>query len=157
MGARQLALPPERLGRQWVGIDISIKAYELVKERLNKDIKGDLPLLNWDKEINFSTNAPARTDSGKDSRKKKYVYIISHQKYHGEYKVGIASNVKSRLTSYQTADPNRAYKLEYSYHTLNFREIEQYIHGKYENKHEWVSAELEQIKRDIVRGTAKIK
>ncbi|MBC6401208.1 MAG: GIY-YIG nuclease family protein, partial [Ekhidna sp.] len=59
------------------------------------------------------------------------------------------SNVKSRLNSYQTADPERSYKLEYAHLTPYFREIEAYIHEKYENKHEWVKGTLEDIKKDI--------
>ncbi|MDE0472731.1 MAG: GIY-YIG nuclease family protein, partial [Ekhidna sp.] len=55
----------------------------------------------------------------------------------------------NRLGSYQTSDPNREYKLEYSHLTTHFREIEAYIHKKYESKHEWVRGELKDIKSDI--------
>ena len=62
-----------------------------------------------------------------------------------EYKVGIAKDYKARLNSYQTSDPNRNYILEHMKHTHLFREIENYIHKKFENKHEWVSANLKDI------------
>ena len=138
----------ERLGRKWIGIDVSQKAYELVKERLGKEIEGKDTLFH-EQLVHFQTTPPARTDKGLDAQTKKYVYIISHQKYQGEYKVGIASNVERRLSSYQTADPDRAYKVEYSFHTPHFRAIESYIHDKYDNKHEWVSGELMDIIKDI--------
>ena len=38
----QLVLPSEILGRKWVGIDVSIEAYNLVKKRLKKEVKPDL-------------------------------------------------------------------------------------------------------------------
>ena len=80
---------------------------------------------------------------------KKYVYIISNPKYKGEYKVGIAKDVHSRLNSYQTSDPDRNFKIEYKIHTHLFREIERNIHNKFENKHEWVREKLENIIKEI--------
>ena len=147
-GCATTCVAAERLGRKWIGIDVSQKAYELVKERLGKEIEGKDTLFH-EQLVHFQTTPPARTDKGVDAQEKKYVYIISHQKYQGEYKVGIASNVEKRLSSYQTADPDRAYKIEYSFHTPHFRAIESYIHDKYDNKHEWVSGELTDIIKDI--------
>ena len=147
-GCATTCVAAERLGRKWIGIDVSHKAYEFVKERLAKEIEGKDTLFH-EQLVHFQTTPPARTDKGLDAQEKKYVYIISHQKYQGEYKVGIASNVEKRLSSYQTADPDRAYKIEYSFHTPHFRAIESYIHDKYDNKHEWVSGELQDIIKDI--------
>ena len=65
------------------------------------------------------------------------------------YKVGIASDYQARLNSYQTSDPNRGYHLEYKKHTHLFRSIEKYIHTKFDNKHEWVRGQLEDIIRAI--------
>ena len=61
---------------------------------------------------------------------------------------------KSRLTSYQTSDPDRNFKLEYKIHTHLFREIEKHIHNKFENKHEWVREKLENIKKEIENYTS---
>ena len=143
-GCATTCVASEKLNRQWIGIDVSVKAYELVKERLEKEVRS-----LFAQNIGFSTSPPLRTDQGVDYLPQKYVYIISNPQYEGEYKVGIASNVKSRLNSYQTADPERKYKLEYTHLTPYFREIEAYIHEKYENKHEWVKGNLEDIKKDI--------
>nr|MCA8834366.1 GIY-YIG nuclease family protein [Pseudomonadota bacterium] len=101
-------------------------------------------------EVDFQTDPPVRTDMGADTRVQKYVYIISNTQYKGEWKVGIASNVKARLNSYQTSDPNRGYVLEYSFLTADFREIEKYIHDHYENRHEWVrEPDMQKIIKDI--------
>ena len=147
-GCATTCVAAERLGRKWIGIDVSQKAYELVKDRLAKEVESEGTLFH-EELVTFQTTPPQRTDIGQDTQTKKYVYIISHQQYQGEYKVGIASDVKSRLSSYQTADPNRAYHLEYSFHTPYFRAVEKYIHEKYDNKHEWVSGALNDIIKDI--------
>ena len=87
---------------------------------LKKEVKKDL--FEPEKEVIFKTNIPKRTDKGKDDRLKKWVYIISHPQYDGEYKVGIAKYVESRLNSYQTSDPDRSYKIEYKFETPFFLE-----------------------------------
>ena len=146
-GCATTCVASEQLGRKWIGIDVSIKAYELVKKRLKKEVKKDL--LEPNKEVNFLTDTPKRTDTKKDDRLKKWVYVISNPAYKGEYKIGIAKYVEARLNSYQTSDPNRSYKLEYKLETLYFREIEKFIHNKFENNHEWVKADLTKIVTEI--------
>ena len=78
-------------------------------------------------------------------RKQKYVYVISHPNYPGQYKVGIADDWERRLSSYQTGDPGRQYHLEFKFLTPWFRETEQHIHDKFPNKHEWVKGDLNAI------------
>ena len=144
-GCATTCVAAERLGRQWIGIDISIKAYELVQKRLEKEVADPGDILKYKNEIHLLTDPPKRTDQAGDYRERKYVYIISHPNYPGEYKVGIAKNWESRLNSYQTSDPKRQYKLEYKLLTHSFRETEQYIHHKFPNKHEWVEGKLDDI------------
>lgn len=150
-GCATTCVAAEGLGRQWIGIDKSIKAYDLVRERLSKEIEFQDTILDnvYNGLVKFSTSPPQRSDTAADARVRKYVYVISNQAYKGEYKVGIASNLNSRLNSYQTADPNRAYKIEYSLRTPHFREIEQHIHDKYDNNHEWVRGDVKKIIKDI--------
>ena len=151
-GCATTCVAAERLNRKWVGIDISIKAYDLVKDRLKKEVVGRLDFGGkGGEEIkrNFSTDSPKRTDKNGDDRLKKYIYIISHPKFEGYYKVGIAKDYKTRLNSYQTSDPDRAYKMEYFYLTPHFRETEKYIHNLFDNKFEWIKARLEDIKKEI--------
>lgn len=42
-----------------------------------------------------------------------YLYIISNPTHPGWIKVGVTEDIKARLHVYQTADPQRAYKVEY--------------------------------------------
>ena len=147
-GCATTCVASEKLNRKWIGIDVSVKAYELVKKRLGKEVENEGTLF-YEKLVRFNTDPPARNDKDTDSPNRKYVYIISHPKHKGYYKVNIASNIKSRLGSYQTGDPERNYKLEYSHLTPHFREIETYIHKKYDNNFEWVKGNLEDIKNDM--------
>ena len=148
-GCATTCVAAEKLGRKWIGIDVSIKAYELVKQRLTKEIADPEHLFDSQKDIYFSIDPPERTDLGATEVEKKFVYVISNRAYPSEYKVGIAKDWQARLNAYQTSDPNRGYTLEYKLRTLYFREIEKYIHEIFESKHEWVQAELNQIKHAI--------
>ena len=91
-GCATTCVAAEKLDRQWIGIDISQKAYELVKKRLNKEIKGEQEngqrdLLNYEKEVYFTTIPPKRTDTNEeDSLLRKYIYVISNPKYKDLYK-----------------------------------------------------------------------
>lgn len=59
-GCATTCVAAEKLNRQWIGIDISAKAFDLVKGRLKKELKQDL--LDWNKQIILRTDAPKRTD-----------------------------------------------------------------------------------------------
>ncbi len=144
-GCATTPIAAEILQRNWVGIDVSQMAFELVKQRLEKEVPSDLVRAKPD----FKSSPPKRTDFGESHREEKFVYIISNKQYPNEYKVGIASNVKSRLNQYQTSDPNRGYEVEFEIKTHKFREVEKAIHEKYENKHEWVRGDKEAIIADI--------
>jgi len=145
-GCATTCVAAEKLDRKWVGIDISVKAYELVQKRLKDEV--DKPQHDWIKgetALTMKTDPPVRTDQDADHREKKFVYVISHPNFRGEYKVGIAKDWKSRLNSYQTSDPERQYKMEFKIETPWFRETEQYIHDLFPNKHEWVQGDLDNI------------
>ncbi len=85
----------------------------------------------------------------KISDKSGYIYIISNELFSGWLKIGIAKNVKKRLSSYQTADLYRRFKVEYSKETKYCRAIEKYLHKKYENKYEWIKAPLKTVINEI--------
>ena len=57
-GCATTCVASEKLGRQWVGIDLSIEAYKQVKKRLAKEITPEL--LDPEKEVNFTTEKPKR-------------------------------------------------------------------------------------------------
>ena len=139
-GCATTCIAAEQLGRQWIGIDVSIKAWELVKLRLEKDVPPDL----FRGEPNFSTTAPVRSEDA--IREEKYIYVISHEDIPDEYKVGIATNVNNRLNQYKTSHPNRdGWKVEYKLSTPKYREIESLAHDHFDNRHEWVRAERNDI------------
>lgn len=66
-GCATTCVAAEKLGRHWIGIDISIKAYTLVKERLKSEVVSPVELLDWDKATHFRTDPPQRTDGGQDT------------------------------------------------------------------------------------------
>ncbi len=148
-GCATTCVASEKLGRQWIGIDVSVRAYELVKKRLQREVANPSNLLQYKNEIHFSNQAPKRTDIGETYQLKKWVYIISNQSYEGEYKVGIANDWQKRLNSYQTSDPNRDYRIEYKVLTPRFRELEKHIHTVLDSRHEWVRANLKAIIKAI--------
>ncbi len=140
-GCATTCIAAEKLGRKWVGIDVSIKAYELVQKRLKKEVAKPEELFDYQKALRFSTDPPKRTDLRQTDIDQKYVYVISNKAYKNEYKVGIAHDIQKRLNSYQSSDPNRGYKLEYKVLTHNFRDMEKYIHRELQSRHEWVKAD----------------
>ena len=148
-GCATTCIAAEKMGRQWVGIDVSVKAYDLVRERLEKEIDNPNKLSLFRNKPNFNTQAPKRTDTGEGYQLQKWVYVISNTAYEGEYKVGIASDWQKRLSSYQTSDPNRGYHIEHKVLTPHFRALERHIHKIFDNRHEWVRGELKAIIREM--------
>ena len=140
-GCATTCVAAERLDRQWIGVDVSIKAFEIVKKRLGKEVPPNL----FRGEPVCTTVPPLLGES--QHKKKGSVYVISNSAWEGKYKVGISKNVAARLRSYQTSDPHRGYKLEYSIDTPYYAEIEKYIHEVFDNENEWVSAKLKDLKR----------
>ena len=140
-GCATTCVAAERLDRQWIGVDVSIKAFEIVKKRLGKEVPPNL----FRGEPVCTTVPPVLGES--QHKKKGSVYVISNSAWKGKYKVGISKNVAARLMSYQTSDPHRGYKLEYSIDTPYYAEIEKHIHEVFDNENEWVSAKLKDLKR----------
>jgi len=151
-GCATAAAAAEKLNRQWVGIDISVKAFELVKQRLKEEVEGfneddkQYDVFGSNKPISFQTEPPIL--SKHSSKPKKFIYVISNPNHKG-YKVGIAKNVKQRLYGYQTSDTNRGFKLEFSEKTEFYREIESEIDKKFNANYEWVDSDLKVIIKKI--------
>ena len=84
----------------------------------------------------------------------KLVYIISTAAFSKDnwYKVGIASDYKSRLATYNTGSPYRDYKIYDGIGTDYWKEVEKAIHGRFPTSHEWVQAPIEDIK-ECLRST----
>ena len=152
-GCATTCVSAENNGRYWIGIDVSAKAYDLVKERLDREVARPHELPEFRQEIHLQARPPQRTDSGAEERETSYVYIISHPMFPGTYKVGVSSNVQARLNSYQTSDPKRSYQLEFSVETPFYYETEAHIHEYFDNEYEWVTADLADIKQEILNYT----
>lgn len=60
-GCATTCVAAEKNNRQWIGIDVSKKAYELVQERLKREIEDSEPLYKKDSLI-FREDIPDRTD-----------------------------------------------------------------------------------------------
>ena len=152
-GCATTCVAAEKFNRHWVGVDVSAEAHHLVKSRLIKEV-WDHPDAVYTYEKGYPYVHPGevplkRTDGNAPTQEQKYIYVISHANYPGDYKVGVASNVKSRLNSYQTGDPDRGYTLEYDILCTNYRELEHHIHEKFDNKYEWVHEDLQTIIKEI--------
>lgn len=144
-GCATTCVAAEKSNRNWIGIDVSQKAFEFVKMRLVKEVKEKL--FDFDKDLGFSIDPPVKDGQGK--LEAGYVYIISNKAWGKWYKVGIAKDVKRRLNSYQTSDPKRGYKLEYKILATNYKDIENTIHEEFDSNHEWVVADIKDIKKRI--------
>jgi len=72
-GCATTCVAAEKLGCEWIGIDISKKAYELVKMHLGKEVADKGDMFKYDKQLVFRTDIPDRTD-------------IDYKKLVGKYK-----------------------------------------------------------------------
>ncbi len=155
-GCATTCVAAEKLNREWIGIDISIKAYDLIKQRLDKEIPAPaLGKIMWDREVHFSTTSPDRSEDSSDGDIG-YVYVISNPAWTDSFKVGIARDVNKRLANYQTSAPKRDFKIEDAIPTLKYKEIEKAIFELYEGNrdNEWVTAPKEDIIATIRSMTA---
>lgn len=149
-GCATTCIAAEALERRWIGIDVSMEARDLIRDRLKEVVANPQDLIKRQNKIITYTDPPDRDDQGKNYVEKKWVYVISNPKFNNKrYKVGITDNLPSRLGSFNTGDPDRNFEIEFSVEKENFRETERYIHNKYPSNHEWVTGNLEDIKRDI--------
>lgn len=75
-------------------------------------------------------------------------------------KIGQTTNTRSRLSSYQTGDPDRGYRLYVAAPTLGRRHAEWIAHKTlrrlgYEKKHEWFCVSAEVAERVVRRAVAE--
>jgi len=166
-GCATAPVAAEDHSRFWIGVDVSIKAYELVKERLDrrqKDLfsQGDQEsaqkYADAIQDIKFKFYAPRRTDGGGKQQNQRFVYVMSHPKFEG-YKVGVSDEPTQRERSYQTGDPDRAYKMEWSRQFENANDVEDYIHAHddFGHKGEWVlGVELKTLIKVIEDAPAEL-
>ena len=158
MGGGSTCVAAEHLSRQWIGIDVSMEAYTIVKQRLVKDVQGQLDgqtdAFGSQIAITATTTPPMRNHI--DLPDPKWIYVIKNDAWKGKYKVGIAKNWKSRLNSYQTSSPDRNYTIEYKVKTPHYKFVEKFVHDSFPGTHEWVEAEPLQIVIDKINEGIKL-
>lgn len=83
-------------------------------------------------------------------RKGGYLYIISNSSFPGYLKIGVTTDIISRLSVYQTSDPKRQYKVEfYIFHPdcytaeKRIKEMMKYFSTDSIQKGEWFMCELQ--------------
>ena len=60
-GCATTCVAAEQLGRQWIGIDIREESGDVIRERLENEVNGNMA---WDAIVRTPTTAPERTDGG---------------------------------------------------------------------------------------------
>ncbi len=84
-GCATTCVSAEKLNRQWIGIDISKIAFDLVRFRLGKEIEGKDTLF-YENKIAFRTDIPQRTDTDYKPHKlndKHYLFGLQEGKCQG--------------------------------------------------------------------------
>ena len=61
-GCATTCVAAEKLGREWIGIDVSKKAYDLVKMRLDREVADKGDLTKYQNEVIYREDIPQRTD-----------------------------------------------------------------------------------------------
>ena len=82
-GCATTCVAAEQLGRQWIGIDVSPRAFDLVKLRLNKEVADDEDLLKRANAITYREDIPIRTDLVTSPIKKNQVRQFLYGKQKG--------------------------------------------------------------------------
>lgn len=75
-----------------------------------------------------------------------YVYVMSNPAWSGFYKIGCTIDVPDRNGTYQTYSPMRDYNLDFYFFTFDRRCDEKRVLDQFSGDHEWVSANLDDIK-----------
>lgn len=73
-----------------------------------------------------------------------FVYVISNPSFPNKYKIGMTTDLHQRLDTYQTYDPNRAFKVEHYRFVEDRRKTEKFLLETCQldiDKGEWVSDE----------------
>lgn len=79
-----------------------------------------------------------------------FVYAVSNPAWPGYVKIGSAIDIDKRLTSYQTACPHRAYRLEASAFVSDRRRVEQELMQTlraHKHQHEWFRVDVDVVAR----------
>ena len=89
------------------------------------------PLYNIFKPGKYKNiNGAVFEQSGMNSVKEGYVYVITNKAWPDWVKIGMAIDAEDRLSGYQTSSPHRDYILEHSVYSNERRKAEQQAHSR---------------------------
>ena len=142
-GCATTCVAAERLGRQWIGIDVSVTAWELVKKRLAEQVPEDL----FRGAPDFKTDPPTRAAS-EAAAGERYVYIMQNPDIQGMYKVGFSKDPEARAASVLAQSPRPTVVL-HKRRTPHYRELERFMHDKYPRQREWLVGDLDDLRQDL--------
>lgn len=117
---------------------LRVKAQKTSEKRLSKKIAGFNMMLLNQQRFEASQQDAAIKLTPKLKQKCGFVYVISNPAFEDIYKVGMTTNLKSRLSTYQTYDPHRRFKVENYVFVMDRRATEKFV--------------LESFKVDLVGG-----
>lgn len=81
-----------------------------------------------------------------------FVYVISNPAWKGKYKIGMSSDPKRRLASYQTYSPDRDYKLEHWSFWEDRRSAEKFVLSISEvYSHEWITLDKSELEKHLAK------
>ena len=63
-GCATTCVAAERLGREWIAIDINREAEDVVRDRLQKEVRMPVGIRSWRRAVHVRTTPPRRTDDG---------------------------------------------------------------------------------------------
>lgn len=96
-------------------------------------------------KLSLSRSKPKKTMTNeKPLIKSGILYLISNPAFPNYYKIGITQDLDNRLSSYQTYDPHRRFKVEHYKFVNDMKEEEKFILKNYKislSKGEWIDNE----------------
>ena len=150
-GCATSCVQAELLQRRWVGIDVSVKAFELVKERIS-DLFVDNLARTFDlDDIKMRTDIPTRIGMEHDIDSR-YVYVMQNDLIDG-LKIGYSKNPESRALSVLSQAPV-ATKVLWKMKTKDYRELEHYLQKSFQmvagdRSNEWRNTTVKQVKEKV--------
>ncbi len=85
-GCATTCIAAEKLGRNWIGIDVSPKAFDLVKIRLTKEVADEGDMFKRLNNLVFREDIPQRTDLIKSPAKKTEIKHVLYGRQRGQCK-----------------------------------------------------------------------
>ena len=156
-GCATTCVAAEKLDRNWIGIDISKKAHDLVCERLEEEVYPHGTRDWMMEEPNFETEPPTRTSGS--NLPEGWVYVADSKIYEpNQFKVGISQKDPDTRVNHSNTyiPPGAELKVVFKNRTAHFREIEKYIHDEFGTGREFVKAELTILEKEIKRFKPQI-